>query len=172
MVMGRDMRIGHCVVLAALVCAGCSTGDPQRLTSARTAEVDKEVRAFAQDVARGVTKEGPTAWRRYFSESPEFFMAAEGRLAFSNGASAIAAIPELARTIKQIDLQWGEDLRVDPLTADLAVMAAPYREVRTNAAGDRLNEAGYFTATTQFKDGRWQFRNAHWSVVVPPLAVR
>ena len=165
------MRIFEWALLATLVSAGCSDG-PRHLTSARTAEIDKEVRAFAQDVARGVTREGPTAWRRYFSESPEFFMAAEGRLAFSNGASAIAAIPDLARAIKQIDLEWGEDLRVDPLAPDLAILAAPYHEIRTGAAGDRINEAGYFTATTEFKEGHWQFRNAHWSVVVPPLPVR
>jgi len=165
------MGIRQWAVLAAIVSAGCSSR-PRDLTSARTAEIDKEVRAFAQDVARGVTQEGPTAWRRYFSESPEFFMAAEGRLAFPNGASAIAAIPELARTIRQIDLQWGEELRVDPLAPDIAVMGAPYREIRTSAAGDRVSEAGYFTGTTEFKGGHWQFRNAHWSVVVPPLAVR
>jgi hypothetical protein len=142
------------------------------LTSTRAGEVDKEVRAFAREVARNVTQEGPIAWRRYFSDSPEFFMAADGRLAFPNGASAIAAIPNLTRTIRQIDLQWGEEMRVDPLTPDLAIMATPYREVRTGPAGDRVNEVGYFTATTEYKGGRWQFRNAHWSSTVPPLAVR
>jgi hypothetical protein len=165
------MRIWQWALVAAALSAGCSSG-PRSLTSQRTAEIDHEVRAFAQDVARGVTHEGPTAWRRYFSESPEFFMATEGRLAFANGASAIAAIPDLARTIKQIDLQWGDELRVDPLAPDLAVMAAPYREVRTGPTGDRVSEAGYFTATTEFRGGRWQFRNAHWSVLVPPVAVR
>jgi len=165
------MRIWQWALLAPILSAGCSSG-PQHLTSARAGEIDKEVRAFARDVARGVSQEGPTAWRRYFSESPEFFMAAEGRLTFSNGASAIAAIPDLARTIRQIDLHWGEEMRVDPLTPDLAVMATPYREVRTGPAGDRVSEAGYFTGTTEYKGGRWQFRNAHWSVVVPPLAVR
>jgi hypothetical protein len=171
MVKGFEMRIAQLALWAAILCSGCSSG-PRQLTSTRTVEVDKEVRAFARDVARGVTQEGPTAWRRYFSESPEFFMAAEGRLAFPNGASAIAALPDVARTIRQIDLQWGEEMRVDPLTPDLAVMATPYHEIRTNAAGDRVNEAGYFTATTEYRGGRWQFRNAHWSVVVPPLAVR
>jgi len=165
------MRIWQWPVVAVVLCAGCS-GGPRPLTSQRTAEIDREVRAFAQDVARGVTREGPTAWRRYFSESPEFFMAAEGRLAFANGASAIAAIPDLARTIRQIDLVWGDELRVDPLAPDLAVLAAPYREIRTGPAGDRVTEAGYFTATTEFKEGRWRFRNAHWSVMVPPVAVR
>ena len=165
------MRIWQCALLATVLCTGCSRG-PRDLTAMRAEQVDKEVRAFAQDVARGVTEEGPTAWRRYFSESPAFFMAAEGRLAFPNGASAIAAIPDLARSIKQIELVWGDELRVDPLTPDLAVMASPYHEVRTGPTGDQVSEAGYFTGTTEYKEGRWQFRNAHWSVVVPPLAVR
>lgn len=165
------MRIWQWALWVTILSAGCSTA-PRQLTSSRTAEIDKEVRAFAQDVARGVTREGPTAWRRYFSEGPEFFMAAEGRLAFPNGASAIAAIPELARSIKQIELQWGEELRVDPLAPDLAVLATPYHEIRTSADGNRVDDAGYFTGTTEYKGGHWQFRNAHWSVVVPPLAVR
>lgn len=159
------------VWLGMVWCAGCSQG-PQGLTSTRAAQVDKEVRAFALQVASGVSQEGPTAWRKYFSESPEFFMASEGRLAFPNGASAIAAIPDLARAIKQIELVWGKELRVDPLTPELAVMATPYHEIRTGPTGDQISEAGYFTGTTEFKEGRWQFRNAHWSVVVPPVAVR
>jgi len=165
------MRIWQLALLLTMLSTGCSSG-PQGLTSTRTAEIDKEVRAFAQDVARGVTQEGPTAWRRYFSESPEFFMAAEGHLAFPNGESAIAALPDLARTIKQIELQWGQELRVDPLAPNLAVMATPYHEIRTGPTGDKVSEAGYFTGTTEFKGGHWQFRNAHWSVAVPPLAVR
>jgi hypothetical protein len=169
---GKSMRIWPVAFLATIICAGCSSSSAPQLTSTRTAQIDKEVRAFALDVARGVSQEGPTAWRRYFSQSPEFFMAAAGRLAFSNGESAIAAIPDLARSIKQIDLQWGEELRVDPLTPTLAIMATPYREVRTDPTGARVSEAGYFTGTTEFKEGHWQFRNAHWSVVVPPVAVR
>src|ERR1019366_3041949 len=159
------------LLAVTILSAGCSR-DSRYLTAARAAEVDTEVRGFAREVARNVTQEGPTAWRRYFAESPAFFMAAEGRLAFPNGASAITAIPDLARTIKRIDLRWGEELRVDPLAPDLAVLATPYREIRTGPAGDRVSGAGYFTATTEYKGGHWQFRNAHWSVVVPPLAVR
>jgi hypothetical protein len=52
------------------------------------------------------------------------------------------------------------------------VMATPYREIRTGPAVDRVDEVGYFTGTTEYKGGHWKFRNAHWSVAVPPLAVR
>jgi len=166
------MRTWQWTLLAVtILSAGCSR-DSRYLTAARAAEVDTEVRAFARDVAADVTREGPTAWRKYFAENPAFFMAADGRLAFPNGASAIAAMPDLARRIKRIDLRWGEELRVDPLAPDLAVMAAPYHEIRTGATGDRVSEEGYFTGTAEYNGGRWQFRNAHWSVVVPPLALR
>jgi len=144
---GIEMRIGQWALLAASLSAGCSSAS-RPLTVTRAGEVDKEVRAFARDVARGVTQEGPAAWRRYFSDSPEFFMAADGQMAFPNGASAMAAIPDLVRTIRQIDLQWGEEMRVDPLPADLAVLATPYHEVRTGPAGGRVSEAGYFTLKT------------------------
>ena len=99
-------------------------------------------------------------------------MAAEGRLAFPNGASARAALPEVARAIEHIELQWEEELRVDPLAPDLAGMAAPYHEIRTGEAGGRVDEHGYFTGTVERKGGRWRFRNAHWSAVVPLPSVR
>jgi hypothetical protein len=99
-------------------------------------------------------------------------MASEGRLVFPNSASATAAIQELPRTIKQIDLRWGDDLRVDPLTPDLAVVAASYHEVQVSPEGRRVEEAGFFTGIAEHRDGRWQFRNAHWSVAVPTPPVR
>jgi hypothetical protein len=138
------------------------------MTAASAAAVEGSVRAFAQAVAHDITQEGPAAWRRHFADSREFFMASEGRLVFPNSASATAAIQDLARTIKHIELRWGDDLRVDPLTPDLAVVAASYREIRLNTDGSRVEEAGFFTGTTEQRDGRWQFRNAHWSVAGPP----
>jgi hypothetical protein len=125
--------------------------------------VESSVRAFAQMVARDVTQDGPIAWRKYFLDSPSFFMAVNGALAFPNGAAAQTALPEVARAIKKIELQWGGDLRVDPLAPGLAVMAASYHEVRLNAGGDRVVESGFFTAVVEQRDGRWQFRNQHWS---------
>jgi hypothetical protein len=142
------------------------------MTAARAAAVDDSVRAFARAVAHDITQEGPAAWRRHFVDSPAFFMASEGRLVFPNSASATAGIRDFAGTIKQIELRWGDDLRVDPLTPDLAVVAASWREVRVGTDGRRLEEAGFFTGTAEHRDGRWQFRNAHWSVAAPPPAVR
>ena len=119
------------------------------------------------EVARDITSEGPSAWRRYFAESPSFFMASEGHLVFPDSASATAAIQELSRTTPHIELQWGDDLRVDPLTPDLAVLATSYHEVRVSQNGDRVDESGFFTGVAERQVGRWRFRDAHWSVVTP-----
>jgi len=79
----------------------------------------------------------------------------------------MAAIPNLEQAIKHIELQWGTEVRVDPLTPELAVLAAPWHEVRTMADGQVLDQHGYFTAIAEYKDGRWQLRNCHWSVLHP-----
>lgn len=159
--------------LVAVASTACATQNPassdsRSLTPARATAVDQAVRAFIQTVAHDITKDGPAAWRKHFSDSPSFFMASEGQLVFPNSTAATAGIQELARTIKQIDLRWGDDLRVDPLTPDFAVVAASYHELRVSTAGQRVDETGFFTAIAEYRDGRWQFRNAHWSVLAPP----
>jgi hypothetical protein len=162
------MRIWQCaLLLAAVLSVACGSHRHRGLTAADAAAVDKDVRAFARVVAQDVSQEGPAAWRRHFADSPAFFMASDGQLAFPNSAAATAGIQAFARTIKTISLEWGDDLRVDPLTPRLAVMAASWREIRVDAAGARVDQAGFFTGVVEYRDGRWQFRDAHWSVAHP-----
>src|SRR3989440_10488293 len=107
------------------------------LSPATRSAVNDAVRQFAQDVAHDVTREGPAAWRRHFSPSPSFFMASDGQLVFSSAASAARGIDDLTRTLRSIELRWGDDLRVDPLTPDLAVIAGALAELRGGAHGRR-----------------------------------
>jgi len=165
------------VLFVIMVSAGCNTRDggsreSQSLTPARAATVDERVRAFMAAVAHDVTQEGPLAWSRYFSDSPAFFMAVNGQMAFPNGAAAKEGIKNVALTIKHIELKWSDDLRVDPLTPELAVVAAPWHEIQVDAAGHRVEETGFFTGLAEYRDGRWQFRNAHWSSPVSPSPSR
>jgi hypothetical protein len=111
------------------------------------------------------------AWRKHFSDSPAFFMAVNGALAFPNGQAAAQAIPGIARQYKQIELHWGDDLRVDALTENLCVVAAFYTEVielQPGVEGPQGTQRGYFTGLAEKRNGQWQFRNAHWSAAVPP----
>jgi hypothetical protein len=172
------MRIWLWVILpAVLLCVACGSrhdlsGTSQSLTPERAAEVERDVRAYTGVIAHDVTQGGPAAWRKHFADSPAFFMASEGRLVFPNSAAATAGIQQFAGTMKHIELQWGSDLRVDPLTPELAVVGAPWHEIRVDNAGNRVDESGYFTAIAEYKDRRWQLRDAHWSVAGPPAAVK
>jgi hypothetical protein len=160
------------MLVAALLSALCGSEQPVAaqslsLTPERAAAVEDGVRSFTRTVAHDVTEDGPVAWRKHFADLPAFFMAVDGHLVYSSGAAAMAAIPDLTRTIKHIELRWGDDLRIDPLTADLAVVAATWHEVIVDAAGKRMEETGYFTGIAEYREGRWQFRDAHWSVAAP-----
>jgi hypothetical protein len=155
------------LLIAAVAWTGCHShahDRPQALTLERRAAVQDSVRAFVLNVALDITQDGPTAWRKEFSDSPSFFMAANGKLTFPDSQSATQGIQDLPRVIKHITLQWGSDLRVDPLTPDLAVVASSYTEVLTDPEGHQMTTDGFFTGVAEFRDGRWTFRNAHWSM--------
>ena len=141
-------------ILLLLAGAACRSGPPPDTG---------RVEAFVRAVAQGVTSRGPAAWADYFDERPSFFMAAEGALQFDGGAAARAAIPNLVQAIKGIRLEFGNPLRIDVLTADLASVGAPWHEIAVLADGKRVEESGYFTAIAENREGRWRFRNAHWS---------
>jgi hypothetical protein len=168
---------GSTLLLAAFGSAGCSaltaeSAELQSLTPASAAAIDESVRTFMHTVAHDVTQGGPLAWIKFFNTGPEFFMAVNGQLAFPNSAAAKEGTQNFARTINRIDLTWGEDLRVDPLTAELAVVAASWRETQVDKAGHRIEEAGYFTGLAEYRDGRWRFRDAHWSAPISPPPAR
>jgi hypothetical protein len=134
------------------------------LSAADRTAVEQSVRGFMNTVAQEVTQGGPTTWAREFSGESNFFMASEGVLVFPSGAAAAQGIPALTQIIKKIALRWGEDLRVDPLTPDLASVGSTYQEIRTDPQGHELTEKGYFSGVVEQRNGKWQFRNAHWSV--------
>jgi len=160
------------LILALLGCrVGAPGGGAASLDPTHAASMVDSVRAFADSVARGITTRGPVAWRDYLADDPAFFMASEGRLVFPNHEAASQTIEALRHQITEIQLRWGDSLRVDPLAPGLAVLAASYHETRVDTTGKRLEEDGFFTGLVEHRAGRWQLRDAHWSVVTPPPAV-
>ena len=166
------MRLDHAcsIALSTLGASLARAGPPSppvTLSAADSAAVREGVRSFVESVARDVTREGPRAWSRYFDDSPAFFMAVNGQVVFSSGMAAKDGIPKVAHMFRHIQLNWGNDLRIDPLTRRLALVAVPWREVLTDSAGHVMNQAGFFTGIAEQRNGRWQFRDAHWSAPVP-----
>lgn len=170
------MRVGRWVVVAsgvALLALG-SFGldfdvprDSPSFTAARKAAVEKEVRQFAAAVSQDVTQKGPPAWGKHLEDSPAFFMASEGKLIFPDRQAARTGIVEFTHTIQHIELTWGDDLRVDPLTPEFAIVASSWHEVWSDKEGHQTTENGFFTGLAERHNGQWQFRNAHWSVAAP-----
>lgn len=163
------MRVQRWIVLfPAVALLGCQgyrfyAGGSQSLTPVQRGAVEEGVRRFAATVAHDVTQDGPIAWSKHFSDSPAFFMAVNGKLAFPSGQAAQQAMPTVARMYKHITLRWGENLRVDVITVELAMMSASYDEVADYADGHRAADSGYFTGLAESQNGQWQFRDAHWS---------
>ena len=163
------MPLAALVALAALAWDGQSASEGQALTPQARAAVAASVRHFALAVAQDVTAHGPTAWRRHLSDTPSFFMAVNGQLQFGDSAAASRAIAALPGMIQRLELTWGEDLRVDPLTAHYAVVASSYSEIQVSPQGQTHTERGYFTAVAERHGGDWTFRDVHWSSAVPQV---
>ena len=103
------------------------------------------------------------AWLKYFDASPAFFMAVNGQMAFPNAAAAEEGTRTFARTNRHLELKWGDDLRVDALTNEFAMVAVSWSEIQVDSAGHSVTETGYFTGLVEYREGRCQFRDAHWS---------
>jgi hypothetical protein len=167
------MLLRYWILLILMIAvAGCqprvvTSAREERLTPADRSAMEQSVRGFMARVAQAVTQEGPTAWSEEFEGGANFFMAVSGELVFPTGEAAAQALPAVARAIPHIDLKWGDDLRVDPLTADLAVVATSYQEVQLDPQGHTVRENGYFTGVVERRNGKWQFRDAHWSQATP-----
>ena len=171
-------RIWLCALfLATVISVGCGrqptlSSASQSLSPLRAAVVEDGVRGFMQAIAHEVTLDGPAAWRKQFADSPSFFMAADGQMVFPDSAAATKGIHDLALDIKQIELVWGNDLRVDPLMPGLAVVAAPYHEVRVNTSGLRVEEAGFFDGNCGISKWALGTAHCHWSVMTPAPPAR
>jgi hypothetical protein len=163
------MRLTVAVLTVAIVLCGCNrvSTETSALTPDQEQSIRAEVRQMMQATAHDVTQEGPIAWQKHFESTPSFFMAVNGALAFTDGQAANRGIQDVARTFKKIDLQWGDDVRVDPLTTKLAGVATTYHESITLADGGQMESKGFFTALAENQGGQWQFRNVHWSVPAP-----
>jgi hypothetical protein len=168
---GHFMLFRVCLLVIVVSSLGRADGQAasgntaQPVTDAQAARVDQSVRSFMAGIARDVTREGPVAWRKHFADSPVFFMVNDGQMAFAHSTDATKGIHDFATKIRSIHLEWGSDLRVDPLTQGFAVVAASFSEEQNFLDGRSVQERGYFTGVAQMRDGRWQLRDAHWSSV-------
>ena len=150
-------------ILAAGVIASCSHN--KSFIPEGAGGVRDSVYKMTASIAADVTAKGPTAWLLYFEDTPSFFMASDGRLAFPNYDSARNFINNtLVKSIRTIILKW-QDIHIDVLSPELANIAASFHEDIADVAGKTISIDGYFTALTHRATAGWRLRNAHWSII-------
>jgi hypothetical protein len=116
------------------------------------------------NIARDISAKGPIAWLGYFDNSPEFFMANDGQLAFRNYQSAQTFIKDtLVKSISKINLKWS-NTRIDVLSLCVASIGSNFHEDITFANGKPMPFNGYFTGTAIRRGKSWKLRNLHWSM--------
>ncbi len=118
-------------------------------------------------IATAVSHEGPLAWLRYFENSPDFYMAADGQLVFPDNRAATNFLKNIySKSVSSIELRW-KDIRIDPLTCRTAGVAAIFHKDITDTAGKMSPSDGYFTGIAEQTAQGWQLLNAHWSMITP-----
>jgi len=158
------MRITTPAAIAGLtILLGCQPGDRPASTGEHVTPYREGISHFAEQITGDLAREGLTAWLRHFQRSPAFFMASGGRVVFPSNDSADAYVTGLATTVRAVELHW-QQLRIDSLTPDLALIGTPFTESLTDTAGHTQRIAGYFTAIAQRHGNDWQLRDAHWSL--------
>src|ERR1700722_106367 len=77
------------------------------LTKKQSTIVKDCVRQMYESIATAVSHEGPLAWLRYFENSPDFYMAADGQLVFPNIDTATNFINNVVvKIMPKIELRW------------------------------------------------------------------
>src|ERR1035437_8880150 len=154
------------ILITLIVFAISCSNNTESLKPKQASDIQDSVRQMAESIAKNVSHEGPTAWLRYFENTPAFFMASEGQLVFPNNDSAKNFINNiLVKSISKIELHWS-NIRIDPFTSKLAGIAAIFHEDITDSAGSKLPHDGYFTGIAHQTSQGWKLHNAHWSIIV------
>ena len=118
---------------------------------------------MASAIAKDLDTKGPIAWLDYFEPSHQFFMANDGNLVFPTYDYATLFIKNvLAKQISRVKLQWN-DMKIDSLSPDLAMIRAGYHEELFDLAHKPMPADGYFTGLASRTSSGWKLRNLHWS---------
>jgi hypothetical protein len=137
-----------------------AVGDVATTTSG--GEIERAIHTMTAHIAADLSRDGPTAWIRYFDDNRGFLMAADGKLEFDGIAAARSFLSDFGKRIVHVEITWS-DVRVDPLGSDLATVAAYYREALTDTQGHVARPHGYFTGVVVRRADGWKLRSLHWS---------
>lgn len=157
-----------CLVAPCLALCAC-TLTPLLDGGGERGRARQDVRKLMDRIAADVATSGPTAWLAHFLPARSFFMAADGALQFRGPGDADAFLHVWAPTVAEIRLAF-DDVRVEVLSDDIAVIGATYEEEIALRDGTVQRYGGYFTGVAVLALDGWRLQHAHWSS--PPLGAR
>ena len=161
----QSLRYFISLSLISFFISSCNN-NTETFTSKERSLVQDSVQLMAESIAKDISREGPIIWLRYFENTPDFFMAADGQLVFPNIDTATSFVNNiLIKIMPKIQLHWS-NIRIDPLTNKLASISAIYHEDITDPTGKMTPHDGYFTGIAHQTSQGWKLRNAHWSSIV------
>jgi len=153
----------HWFLLLAVTFALSCKCHKKHFTTTDSLSVKDNVTHMAASIAADVSAKGPVAWLKYFQDSPGFFMANDGQLAFHNYQSAKVFIQDtLVKAISKITLRWS-NLRICPLSPRIASIGSNFHEDITFANGKIMPTDGYFSGIAILTSKGWQLQSCHWS---------
>jgi hypothetical protein len=160
------MKSNHLITvccLSALIYSSCSQNGGAKNNNTAM-HVKDSVAILMDQTAQKLYTDGPIAWLHFFENSPEFYMASNGSIAFKDYPTAERFIRDtLVKNLKRINLKWS-DAKIDSLTPEFADVRANFHEDLTITLDKVIPVDGYFTALAHKTDSGWRYRNLHWSI--------
>jgi hypothetical protein len=128
------------------------------------AGIKQSVQNLTDSTISNLSTKGPAAWLTYFENSPEFFMASDGSIAFPDYQTAENFVNgTLTKQFRSIHLKLN-DMRITPIAANYAAIGANFHEDLIDLSGKSMPFDGYFTATAHHTGRGWKYLNMHWSI--------
>jgi hypothetical protein len=145
------------VVAVFYICTSCNHSEP--FTDQQKIAVHDSILLLTKSIARNVSIKGAAAWSDFFENTPDFFVASDGKLEFSDyeSTSLVNILPT-----NKIELYWS-DIRVDALSPTSAIIGTSFCEDIKETDGNNITKNGYLTATATKTSNGWRLRNLHWS---------
>ena len=160
------LRSKFIVLFSFILYFNISCNNRESFTPKERSLVQDSVQFMVESIAKNISNEGPIVWLRYFENAPDFYMASDGQLVFPNIDTATSFINnKLINLMPDIQLRWS-NIRIDPLTINLACISAAFHEDITDSTGQMTPHDGYFTGIAHQTSRGWKLHNAHWSSIV------
>lgn len=152
----------YLLLLLAFFLSGCIQKKPDNAASLSATK--DSISLLVENTAKNITAKGPIGWLDEFENSPDFYMANDGAIAFKDYPTAEKFVRDtLSKHMQHIELKFS-NIRIKPLSPESGSIGATFHEMLTITEDKAFPVDGYFTATAHHTTAGWKYTNMHWSI--------